>query len=427
MRKHTGQESGFTLIELLVVMAISMFVLVAASKVMISMTTQFKQQTRISEKSIEGGVGMEMIRRDISLAGFGLATGTYSGINEFANTDWSFMNSTYKELDAGEKPGSFFQNPNKPPKMIEAHLLTDLAIIDTHGLNGSSYLTVRSPAVGSDPVAGRFVLSKKYVEGKFANTSSWDSGLLDPNQPDPDPDRDPKLTTSDLVVVVSTADKDNLGLVTDLANPTKFYANMDNNGRFGNFDPVEVGDIHVAYGVSNTGTALSAPFNRVDYYVGRTGVPEKCAPETGVLYRAQMLHARKEKAALMQGSPQLSPPEPPVRVMDCVAMMHVEFGIGNITTSFLDTYTAADIRKKLNRVDVFILTHEGQFDPGYEYYDKDNTGEIILNPLSDNPDPAVFPAATKVKEHLVNGVPYWKHFRWRVYKLSGRPVGKGTF
>lgn len=432
MRVNVRHDSGFTLIELLVVMAISMFVLVAASKVMINMTSQFKQQTRISEKSIESGMGLEMLRKDMAMAGFGLPTGVFAGGNVFNSTDWAFMNGTFLELDPAEKPGSDYENPDLPPRMLEAR---NPVGSDTHGLNGSSYLIVRSAAVGTDPAAGKFYMLKNYgEESGIVNSeeSTWNLG--DAAGAGNNPYRDPDLADTDQVIVITTADKKSLGLVTDPQDSnssTVKWSVSAKDAKKGtqNWLPKRDGGIHIVYGISSqkdlsTGTpiALRAPFNRVDYYVGGGDAPEKCATGTGVLYRAQMMH----KDGMLD----------PIRVMDCVAMMQVEFYLDLDSNDYpenqdltLATLSAETIRKHLKRIDVYLLTHEGQFDPGYEYLDDDDRDGVDDNDglIGVGITGIDFDAATSVGDQVVNGVPYWKHYRWRVFKVSGRPVGKGDF
>jgi prepilin-type N-terminal cleavage/methylation domain-containing protein len=406
-------EKGFTLVELVVVMAISMFVLVAASKVMISMTSQFKQQTRISEKSIESGVGLELFRKDISATGFGVPSGLYSGPNKNGQTDWSLINTTYTELVDSQLPGSTFDAENAPPKMIDAMAPGT----QEYGLNGSSYLVIRSAAVGLDPIAGKFFLIKNYKSDVVP--SSW---VLEYAGGESDPWRNPFINGTDRVIVTSTADPDNLGLVTNPrkpSDPAPFSFHTQSDGIVASFaSPVE-GEVFIVYGISSKSNKLVAPFNRVDYYVSNMEVPSKCATGTGVLYRRDMRHSDGML-------------DTPVRVFDCVALMQVVFGFDDDKNGEPEVFddvttgrTATGIRKNLKRVDVYILTHEGQFEPGYEYNDTTGTGQIVVG--GDDGPVTTFDAPGVVGSNLVNAVPYWKHFRWRVYKISERPVGKGTY
>ena len=62
-------QKGFTLVELIVTMTIFVLVIAAASGVFTGLLTQFKQQSKITETNIEGVVGLEILRHDLSSAG----------------------------------------------------------------------------------------------------------------------------------------------------------------------------------------------------------------------------------------------------------------------------------------------------------------------------------------------------------------------
>jgi len=431
MNNCIRHDKGFTLVELLVVMAISMFVLVAASKVMISMTTQFKQQTRISEKSIESGFSLELLRRDISAAGFGLPTGMYVSPSDWSNGDWSVL-SGYTELISTQLPASLFDSVNAPPRMVDARIING-TYVNEYAANGSSYLIIRSAAVGSDPIAGKFFIVRKDSASSTLKKNVWDVGYTGASS---DLSLDPTINDNEVVVVVSSKDTDNLGLVTNPAWPVDtgggvyayssapvFHttAGIFTSTYGGSFAPTGPGELYIAYGLtskkdsSNLPVTPKAPFNRVDYYVGKTEVPEKCAPETGVLYRAEMNHADGKL-------------DPPIKVMDCVAQMVVMFqldangdGVLEATDSLIAN-SPSFIRNKLKRVDVYLVSHEGQFDPNYEYYDDNSDNLIDIGDSGGVFDPTI--AGITLDS---NGIPRWKHFRWRVYRVSESPVGRGTF
>ena len=66
------RETGFTLIELLMVMVIFGFVMAAISDMFVGILRGYKQQSKIAETNIEGIIGLELLRRDIQSAGYGL-------------------------------------------------------------------------------------------------------------------------------------------------------------------------------------------------------------------------------------------------------------------------------------------------------------------------------------------------------------------
>ena len=99
------KQEGFTLVELMVAMIIFLFAIMATSQVFTSLVRQFKQQTKITETNIEGVVGLEMFRRDIEKAGFGLPWdmngATYS---EAVNDPITAHNDTVYNDEAAEDP-----------------------------------------------------------------------------------------------------------------------------------------------------------------------------------------------------------------------------------------------------------------------------------------------------------------------------------
>ena len=66
------RESGYSIIELLIVIAILGFVLAAGSDMFVGTLRGYKQQSKIAETNIEGIIGLEMLRRDLENAGYGL-------------------------------------------------------------------------------------------------------------------------------------------------------------------------------------------------------------------------------------------------------------------------------------------------------------------------------------------------------------------
>jgi len=87
-----NRQSGFTMLELIIVMAIFMLVIFSASDMFVSLLTEFKQQGKIAITNIEGILGLEMMRRDIEHAGYGLP---WDGITAI---------TAYSEITAGTEP-----------------------------------------------------------------------------------------------------------------------------------------------------------------------------------------------------------------------------------------------------------------------------------------------------------------------------------
>ena len=66
------RQEGFSLIELMITMVVFLLAIAAASNVFTGLLTQFKQQSKIAETNIEGAVGLEILRRDLESAGYGV-------------------------------------------------------------------------------------------------------------------------------------------------------------------------------------------------------------------------------------------------------------------------------------------------------------------------------------------------------------------
>lgn len=405
MALRLAREQGFTIIELLVVMAISLFVLAASSKIMISMTTDFKQQTRIAQKSLESGFGLDVLRHDILMAGFGLPTGiknTAGGLVKYDKTDWSVFSASYKELNADQLPGYEYNDAKspyfKPPKLVA---VGTPAAPYSAASNGSDYLVLRGASLATDQKAGKFHVFSHNPVGPDGTKSQWDTGYAGLTG---DPWRNPALTPKTKVIVLNTKDEDNFGLV----NTTTFWTTYDATS---NFRPVDEQSLAIIYGIASdlgkTTSQLVAPFNRVDYYLSDEKVPSRCAPGSAVLMRAEMMHNNDEKGDLGNK----------VKIMDCVLYMQVRLGLDTDNDGTPDDFSrftfdksAKKIRDELREVAVYLLTHEGQFDRNFEYND-DNAGHIQVGDHS-------FAVSANVGTN-------WKNYRWRVLKLSESPIGGG--
>ena len=385
------RQAGFTMAELLVTMAIFMFAIVAMSNVFVPLLTQFKQQTKIAETQIEGVVGLEIFRRDLDLAGFGLP--------------WEIPDAvTYNEgsgTPAGSMPlannSAINDAISNPPRAIAG-------IDDVAGLGGSDYLVIKATSIAVNDAAMKWT----HVIGGAAGASTvnvWDNTSDD-------------LEVNDLAIVLipsTGVDKHrilkNNGAAFSVSfpdSPTNFPAA---------FSPSTPNDVHLVYGVTppSTGvTGLRMPFNRADYCINRetgTAIPPRCAPGTGILMKTLISHANGNR---LPGTP----------LLDCVADMQVIFrldrdndGTIDATTDVLTdasgaALTARELREQLKEVRVYILAHEGQKDRNFTY---------CINP------PACDETAITVGEFglgstfSLTGITDWQNYRWKVYTIVVKP------
>ena len=140
------------------------------------------------------------------------------------------------------------------------------------------------------------------------------------------------------------------------------------------------------------------PFNRAEYYIDNTAVPQRCAPNTGVLVKAVVAHNASGT------TPTLLP------LIDCVADMQVVYGLDNNADGAVEAWssdisvgmTAADIRTQLAEVRVHLLAQEGQRDDSYT-----------------TPSNTIFVGSQGVGRNFdVSG---YRNYRWKLYSIVVKP------
>jgi len=358
------RQDGFTLIELIITLTIFVMALAAASTVFTALLSQFKQQSKIAQTSVEGIVGLEMLRQDIESAGVGLP--------------WTMGGATYGEA-APAPDSNMNDSPANPP--IPVRSLNNVMI------NNSDMLAVKSVSVGTSKTAQRWT---EISCNDTKKTGLWGDAFV----------------AGDHVITLTTARQ---LVALDATHWSTTYGNT------AAYAPPAVGgacdqrtsDRYVIYGV-DPNTNLRMPFNRADYYIKvPASLPKRCAPGTGVLYKAVV--------SQLDGT---LPVELPL--LDCVMSMRVLFmydpdinkGI-NITytdnVTGISTGSAADITARLKEVRVYILAQDGQIDPSFTY----PTNTVALGS-----DPTVGAALARNIDLTV--IPQYQNYRWKQYNLIVR-------
>jgi len=356
------REAGFSLIELLITMFIMGFVLYMSSDMFVGLLRGYKQQSKISETNIEGIIGLELLRRDIVSAGYGLP--------------WS-LSTTYDEATNAVAAVYNDSPTNSPPRaVVSGDNITDAAYV-----NGSDYLVIKAVNLAQNDACSKWTM--------LPNT-----GIVTSWAPSTE-----NLVNTDRVTLISPG--------STAANSRTLVA----RGTYLDMKALSAPDeTRVIYGVAPTDSnPLRMPFNRADYYVKKTGVtiPGRCASGTGVLY----------KAIVAQSDGGFSGNVFPL--LDCVADMQVSYdldraGDGTISPSVVlsdaggTPLTAQQIRDQLKVVRVYILAHEGQRDDNYT---NPTTTILVGQSASLGRD---FPLSSL-------GDPNWRHYRWKVYSLIVRP------
>lgn len=378
------RKDGFTLIELLISMIIFIFVIAAASNVLTGLLTQFKQQSKITETNVAGIIGLEIFRQDLEHAGYGLpwdlSGASYQEAGVESVTAWVDRNFNDGPPDNPTR-GIDIANASNPPAGIRSG--------DGYSLNGSDVLVIKAINVARNTASDKWTPLKAV----FPYTTTWSpSGE--------------NLTGTDKVIMLipGSTDANSKRLVVSGSN---FYTTFSNVTTL-SWLPTDVNETRLVYGMVDSSVAsLRMPFNRADYYIRRpaTGMPQRCAPNTGILY----------KANVSQVNGLLSDSE--INILECAADMQVIFGIDNdsdgdfeppgiagSTDGYQDDiflWTAQQIRTQVKEVRVSLLAHEGQRDPNYTYPNSTITvGEFGLG------------HNLNLATTIGTG---WQNYRWKLY------------
>lgn len=340
-------DKGFTLIEVMVTLVILIVVLTAASGLFSLVLGQYKQQTKIAETGMERTIGLEILRQDVAHAGHGLP--------------WNGLSVAYPEAAVT----TYNDSPPSAPRAILSG--------NNAGFGGSDRLIVKAASVGIDPLCRKWTL----LDSTGA-TRTWTPASEN-------------LVVGNRVIVLepgATEDTRRSLVVVGASYGVDFAA-------VGGFAPINPGDTRVVYGIDG-GTSLRMPFNRAEYFIDTTDVPQSCAPNTGVLVKALVSH---DDGTL----------ETPLPLLDCVQDFQVEYRLDTNGDGFVDTtsdditgpsYDARAIRQQVKDVRIVILAHEGQRDSAYSHR-----------------------AATITVAGHVNAVD--RQFRWRTYEMVVKPVNLG--
>lgn len=313
------RDRGFTLVEVMITLVVLMLAMSAVSAFFLGVIRQFKQQSRIAQTGMDSIVGLQILRKDIEAAGYGLP--------------WNNL-PAYVEAASGTAAALNDASGSAPRGIVSA---------ENVGLNASDYLAVKAVNVAMNDACRKWTTLQTGDEKRGWTTVPADAE---------------NLNDTDRVIVVSPGSGPTnwRSLVVPAAD---FYTTFDSTGAFA---PLAVAETRVVYGIDEAG-APTRPFNRADYFIDTISVPQRCAPNTGVLVKAVV---RQSDGAL----------DTPLPLLDCVASMKVAYlrdvdGDGAIdeaqTTGDVSGLTAQQVRDQVRRVEVSILAHEGQYDEKYTH------------------------------------------------------------
>jgi len=384
------RQDGFTIVELIVTMAIFVMAIAAISAVFVPLLNQFKQQSKIAETNIEGMVGLDILRRDIEQAGFGLPWVLQPGLTTLSYSEAS--GSTTAPIPAPNKYNDGSPTLNPPRAILsENEAFPDL----------SDYLVIKSSAVGINDASGKYADVIGTAGGGNA-VKAW-GNLAD------------DLKAGDRTVVLDlTEGNDQHILVNDGSAYTAVFPIVPAPPApivFPDaYSPGTEGKLFLIYGITNDTTlaSLRMPFNRADYYIRRvagTTIPPRCAKgttsatNTGVLMKSVIEQKTGDRG---NGIP----------LLDCVADFQVAFDLDTNNDGIVDPPATEDIsglnaqetRQRVKAVRVYILAHEGQKDMNFTYA---------------NNSICVGEGAGCAPGHIydLTAIADYTNYRWRVYTL----------
>ena len=398
------REAGFSLVELMITMIVFVFFIAAASQVFTGLLTQFKQQSKIAETNIEGIVGLEILRRDLDHAGYGVPWNIPSGV-------------TYSEASSSTVCGSADPStyndaaPNAPRAILSGN---------NNCTNNSDYLVIKAVNVATNDPSSKWT-ELVYASSCAAPYSSFATNVCKRTWSSSTED----LSSSDNVILISigaTSATERLLMANSGAFSATSFSSIDSS-----WLPTSATDnIRIVYGL-NSGNAPKRPFNRADYYISTTNVPLRCASGTGILEKATMDY--------IGGFNQLP-------LLDCVADMQVGFGVDTDATTdgqincytndlanVFATVNAQNIRERVKEVRVYILAHEGQYDRSFTFNPPVSPNSISVGEVS-----ASLPTGTGIctgetiigRNFDLSAITNWQNYRWKIYTIVLKPVDLGS-
>jgi type II secretory pathway pseudopilin PulG len=394
--KH-GSKNGFSLVELLIVMVMFIVVIMISASAFEKILGTASQQTKSSESNIQGVVGLEIMRSDLEHAGYGL-----SWCQAFV-ADFSESGATANFLANGIDP-AFFNDTNNPTKnetyvqrsnMTKGYLQGPRAVQSSTASgsanaweNDRDYLVIKSTILGMNDVSKKW----SYLDnvGGAWTIKQWGSD---------------DFVAGERVITLDSEDHrliDSSGAFSYSLTGTPPVPNAS-------YQPESAEQSYLLYGV-NQSNNLSFPYNRVDYYINRpnTGIPERCASGTGILYKANVIHSGTTNTGGVIQYP----------LLECVADMQVVYALDTTNSggvnlhsdhTILQNLTAEQIRTQLKEIKVYILTHEGGKDKSFTY--PNQTVQV-----GDPGQGRAFDLAT-----LDTIGTDWNKYRWKVYTIVARP------
>ena len=392
------QAKGYALIELVVVILIFSIVMTLIAVSFNRIVASSAQIIKAAETDIGGLIGLELLRSDLELAGFGLPWSLPSGVT-YSEAPHDVLVDGCPGGCLGADAYLYNDAPSNAPRGV--------AVGNNVGLNGSDYLVLKGTALGMSATSRRW---------SYLNYSS-SSALVKPAKSEVELTPD----NGDRVIVLRSGSSEGAAtreLVTDgIGSSFSLTFNLPLPTAF---QPKSKLESYLVYGVAprdDEHPLLAFPFNRADYYLTRPDeISKNCAPGTGVLYKTTWNHDGKHTS---------------YPILDCVADLQVFFhldsngdGEGDLhAPDFSGTdHSAAAIREQVREIRVYILAQQGRMDPNYLYPVQDPNKAIVVGDAAlDQSRGQLFGSAwseAALAERFGAG---WRHYHWKTYAIALQP------
>ena len=419
-----NRQRGMTMVELMVCLAVVMLIIGAAATAYLKLLRSYRTQGRLAESYMANLTGLEMLRYDIEMAGFGLPAPPTAGLPPGV---------TYTEAAA--------QGANAPAPPYDPAALNDATSsvprafvqLDSSGSNNSDVLAIKSTAANLNPTSKKWSMISRAGSVTPPYVKMWGGGAkLDPVM---DFTAGPP---ADMFIILDN----NYQLKVDTTNnwcfpfagaagtpPTGYYLDAS-TGLQSTVLPPSNTAVYYIYGLDNSLGAHRMPFNRVDYYLDNNTKfpkPSSCVAGTFTLYRSTISQA--------DGTLITTP------LIDCVMDFQVAFGLATNLDNNINKWqpnlaglSALDIQQQLREVRVFLVYQEGLGDqgntPGFRFSGVLNLGD---QDIANGIDPAAYPAVpnnfqqwspTALAGALSNPTPsgLQLQYRWKVIEMAVKPM-----
>ena len=337
-----NRQRGMTMVELMVSLAIVMLIIGAATTAYLKLLRTYRTQGRLAESYMANLTGLEMLRYDIEMAGFGLPASLTAG-------------ATYTEAAA--------HGANTPAPPYDPSTLNDavnpapraFVQLDNGGANSSDVLAIKSSAANLNPTSKKWSMISRAGSG-FQWSNYGEAAALDPSWTLPP-------SPADMFIIL-----DNTYLQVDSIQWVVLYfqcVTTPNTGYYNDAPPSRAPrsrhptqSVYYMYGLDNSATH-SMPFNRVDYYLDKIHPNfQAVAPQTPT----HCIEARSTRRTARSSK---------LPCIDCVRDFQVAFGLDTSGVdantiqwqSNLAGLTAAEIQQQLREVRVFGSTRKGSETP----------------------------------------------------------------